>query len=103
LAQGRWMVMFPEGTRVPPGKKGKYKSGGARLAVRTGAGVVPIAHNAGEYWPRRAFVKRPGTVTVSIGPVIDPQGLTVDELNQRVEDWIEAEMHRLNPERYPTH
>ncbi|MBX6316881.1 1-acyl-sn-glycerol-3-phosphate acyltransferase [Pigmentiphaga sp.] len=101
LAAGRWIVMFPEGTRVAPGKKGKYKSGGARFAVRTGAVVVPIAHNAGECWPRRTFVKRPGTVTISIGPAIDPHGLTADEINRRVEDWIEGEMRRLNPERYP--
>lgn len=103
LAEGRWLILFPEGTRIAPGKKGKYKSGGARLAARTGAWVIPIAHNAGECWPRKAFVKRPGMVTVSIGPAIDPQGLTADEINRRVEDWIEGEMRQLNPERYPDH
>ncbi len=100
LAQGRWLIMFPEGTRTAPGKAGKYKSGGARVALRTGAWVVPIAHNAGECWPRNAFVKRPGLITVSIGPAIDPQGLTADQLNTQVADWIEGEMRRLNPERY---
>jgi len=103
LAAGRWLIMFPEGTRIAPGRKGKYRSGGARLAARTGAWVVPIAHNAGECWPRKTFVKRPGLVTVSIGPAIDPQGLTADQINRRVEDWIETEMRLLNPERYPDH
>ncbi|MDX3904535.1 MAG: lysophospholipid acyltransferase family protein [Pigmentiphaga sp.] len=101
LADGRWLVMFPEGTRIAPGKKGKYKSGGARLAVRTGAWVVPIAHNAGECWPRKTFIKRPGLITISVGQPIDPQGLTADQINRRVEDWIENEMRQLNPERYP--
>ena len=100
LAEGRWIIMFPEGTRIPVGRQGKYKSGGARLAVRIGATVVPIAHNAGECWPRKAFLKKPGLVTVSIGPPIDPQGLTAEDLNARVEMWIEGEMRRLNPERY---
>ncbi|GAA4340801.1 lysophospholipid acyltransferase family protein [Pigmentiphaga soli] len=100
LAAGRWLLMFPEGTRIAPGKAGKYKSGGARVAVRTGARVVPVAHNAGECWPRNAFVKRPGIITVSIGPPIDPQGLTAEELNKQVEAWIEGEMRRLSPERY---
>jgi 1-acyl-sn-glycerol-3-phosphate acyltransferase len=100
LAAGRWMIMFPEGTRIAPGKAGKYKSGGARVAVRTGAWVVPIAHNAGECWPRNAFVKRPGLITVSIGPAINSEGLTADALNRQVEAWIEGEMRVLNPERY---
>lgn len=100
LADGRWLIMFPEGTRIAPGKTGKYKSGGARVAVRTGAWVIPVAHNAGECWPRNAFVKKPGLVTVSIGPPIDSQGLTTDELNRQVQDWIEGEMRVLNPERY---
>lgn len=101
LQEGRWPLLFPEGTRVPPGKAGRYKMGGARLAVRTAAPVIPIAHNAGELWPRRAFLKRPGMITVSIGPAIDPQGLSAEALNDRVRDWIESEMRRLNPERYP--
>lgn len=100
ISEGRWPILFPEGTRVPVGTAGRYKLGGARLAVRTGTPVIPIAHNAGELWPRRAFIKRPGRVTVSIGPPIDPSGLNADELNRRVRDWIEAEMRTLNPERY---
>jgi 1-acyl-sn-glycerol-3-phosphate acyltransferase len=92
--------MFPEGTRTPVGSKGRYKSGGARLAVRTGAPVVPIAVNSGECWPRKAFIKRPGTITVSIGPPIASDGLSPDALNRAVEQWIESEMRRLSPERY---
>ena len=75
--------------------------GGALLATRTGAPVIPIAHNAGECWPRNAFIKKPGLVTVSIGPPIPSVGLTPEALNEKVFAWIEAEMHRLNPERYP--
>lgn len=101
LAEGRWPLLFPEGTRIAPGQTGRYRPGGARLAVRAGVPVVPIAHNAGEYWPRLAFLKNPGTVTVSIGPPIYPDGLSANDLNRQVEDWIETEMRRLNPERYP--
>jgi 1-acyl-sn-glycerol-3-phosphate acyltransferase len=76
--------------------------GGALLATRTGAPIIPIAHNAGECWPRNAFIKRPGCITVSIGPVIESTGLTPEQLNEKVQAWIEGEMQRLNPERYPT-
>lgn len=100
LDQGRWPVLFPEGTRVAPGKAGRYKLGGAMLAVRTGAGVIPIAHNAGECWPRNAFIKKPGLITLSIGPMIESQGLNAETLNGKVRDWIENEMRQLNPERY---
>lgn len=100
LQEGRWPVLFPEGTRVAPGKTGRYKSGGAILATRTGAPVIPVALNAGECWPRNAFIKKPGLITVSIGPAIDSAGLDADTLNQKVQDWIESEMRVLNPERY---
>jgi len=100
LARGWWIVIFPEGTRTAPGAAPRYKTGGPRLAVRTGALVIPIAHNSGELWPRRAFLKTPGTITVSIGPPIDPAGRTAEEVAQRVESWIENEMHRLAPHRY---
>ena len=100
LADGRWPLLFPEGTRIPPGVTARYKLGGARLAAGAGADVLPIAHNAGECWRRNAFVKRPGLITVSVGPVIPYTGQTPDELNNQVRDWIEGEMRRLNPERY---
>jgi 1-acyl-sn-glycerol-3-phosphate acyltransferase len=97
LAQGFWVLVFPEGTRVAPGEKGKYGIGGGWLAAETGAPVVPVAHNAGELWPKNAFVKRPGTVTVRIGPAIDSAGRSAAELTRAVEHWIEDEMKRLPP------
>ncbi|AMO23520.1 lysophospholipid acyltransferase family protein [Ramlibacter solisilvae] len=100
LAKGVWIIMFPEGTRIPRGKKGAYKSGGTRLAVATGAPVIPIAVSSGKAWPRRAFVKVPGVVDVSIGKPIASQGRDPEELMREVETWIEAEMHRLDPEAY---
>jgi 1-acyl-sn-glycerol-3-phosphate acyltransferase len=95
LARRYCIVIFPEGTRIAPGSRGRYQVGGAWLAVKTGTPVVPVAHNAGELWRRRAFVKRPGLVTVSIGAAIDSRQLTPDQLIRRVEDWIEGEMQRL--------
>jgi 1-acyl-sn-glycerol-3-phosphate acyltransferase len=82
------------------GKKGKYKSGGARLAVETQAVVVPIAHNSGECWPKNSFIKRPGLVTVSIGKPISPQHHTPESLMQEVENWIESEMRVISPHVY---
>ena len=102
LAQGRWIIMFPEGTRTPVGSQGRYKSGGARLAIRTGVPVVPIAVNSGECWPRKAFLKRPGLITVSIGAPIPSEGKTPEQLSAEVERWIEAEMRRLSPHAYAT-
>jgi len=95
LARGFWIIIFPEGTRVAPGQRAKYQVGGAWLAAKTGAPVVPIAHNAGRLWRRNAFLKFPGIITVSIGEPIDPAGLKPEELNRRVEDWIESEVARL--------
>lgn len=100
LDEGRWPLLFPEGTRIPPGETGRYKQGGAMLACRTNSMVIPIAHNAGECWPRNAFIKTPGLITVSFGPAINPEGMSQASLNQAVEDWIEGEMRVLNPERY---
>ncbi|MGH8771192.1 MAG: lysophospholipid acyltransferase family protein, partial [Burkholderiales bacterium] len=96
LRQGFWVVIFPEGTRVPPGQTGNYQAGGALLATRTGAPVVPIAHNAGELWKRRAFLKYSGTITVSIGRTIEPAGLKPAELLARAASWIESEMQRIS-------
>lgn len=96
LNQGLWIVIFPEGTRIVPGEKGKYAIGGAWLATHTGVPVVPVAHNAGEFWGKNSFIKRPGTITVSIGTPIDPAGMGVSELNARVEAWIELEVTRIS-------
>jgi len=96
LARGFCIVIFPEGTRVAPGTRREYQPGGAWLASKTEAPVVPVAHNSGELWRRNAFLKHPGTVTVSIGAPIETRGLAPGEINRRVEDWIEGEMPRLN-------
>jgi 1-acyl-sn-glycerol-3-phosphate acyltransferase len=100
LAKGTWVIMFPEGTRIPRGERGSYKSGGARLAIATGAPVIPIAVTSAKCWPRKAFIKFPGVVDVSIGAPIDSVGRDADELTREVEHWIESEMHRLDPEAY---
>lgn len=97
LESGFWVLVFPEGTRVAPGEKGRYGIGGSWLAAETGAPIVPVAHNAGEVWPKNAFIKRPGTVTVRIGPVMPTEGKTAAELTRAVEAWIETEMARLPP------
>ena len=101
LEEGYPVVVFPEGTRVPPGQKKRYKVGGGYLAAKAGAPVVPIALNSGEFWRRQAFLKRPGVVTVSIGPAIDPEGLTPEDITRRAEEWIESEMRRISPHLYP--
>jgi 1-acyl-sn-glycerol-3-phosphate acyltransferase len=100
LARGVWVIMFPEGTRIARGQQGQYKSGGTRLAVETGAPVIPIAVTSAKCWPRKALVKRPGVVDVSIGAPIDSTGRDPEELMRQVQDWIEAEMRRLDPEAY---
>ncbi|SEA13841.1 MULTISPECIES: lysophospholipid acyltransferase family protein [Acidovorax] len=101
LAQGTWVIMFPEGTRIERGQAGQYKSGGTRLAIDTGVPVVPVAVTSARVWPRKAFIKRPGVVDVSIGQPIPSVGRKPDELMQEVEAWIESEMRRLDPEAYP--
>ena len=101
LKAGYWVVIFPEGTRIPPGESRRFKTGGAHLAVSAGVPVVPVAHNAGEFWAKNAFVKKPGLITVSIGPAIDTTGKTAEEVTAQAEQWIEGEMRRLSPHRYP--
>jgi len=96
LRQGFWVVIFPEGTRVPPGKRVRYQPGGAWLACRAGVPVIPVAHNAGRLWPKNGFLKRPGVVTVSIGAPIATAGRVPEELNRDVEGWIEREMTRID-------
>jgi 1-acyl-sn-glycerol-3-phosphate acyltransferase len=95
LAQGFWVVVFPEGTRVAPGERRAYQPGGAWLAAAAGAPVVPVAHNAGLLWPRYAFLKRPGMVTVRIGPAIDPAGRDPATINRLAESWIEEQQKAL--------
>ncbi len=101
LDKGIWVIMFPEGTRIERGQSGNYKSGGTRLAIETGVPVIPIAVNSAVCWPRKAFIKRPGTVTVSIGQAIPSHGRQPDELMADIESWIENEMRVLDPAAYP--
>ena len=97
LERGFWVVVFPEGTRIPPGERRKYQPGGAMLAEHCGAPVVPVAHNAGLVWPRNAFIKRPGTITVRIGPAIDSAGRDAKTINAIAEQWIEEQQKTLCP------
>lgn len=100
MDRGKWIIMFPEGTRTERGGKGAYKSGATRLAVATGAYVIPIAVTSGRCWPRRSFSLIPGTVDVSIGQPLLAEGREPGELMDEIEHWIEAEMRRLDPEAY---
>ncbi|HNK18545.1 MAG TPA: lysophospholipid acyltransferase family protein, partial [Piscinibacter sp.] len=100
MAQGSWVIMFPEGTRTPRGSQGPYKAGATRLAIATDTPVVPIAVTSARCWPRRSFVLRPGVIDISIGRPIAPAGREPDEMMREVERWIEAEMRRLDPEAY---
>ncbi len=96
LKDGIWVVIFPEGTRVPPGVRKRWGVGGALLAAKSGAPVVPVAHNAGEFWGRGSFVKRPGTIRVVIGEPIQTEGLSASEINERGEAWMDETMARIS-------
>lgn len=100
MDNGKWVIMFPEGTRIDRGKKGNYKSGATRLAVTTGAWIIPIAVTSARCWPARSFWFKPGIIDVSIGQPVSAEGREPAELMDEVERWIEAEMHRLDPEAY---
>ncbi len=96
LSEQELVSIFPEGTRISPGQRGKYHIGGAWLATHTGTQVVPVAHNAGKFWPKPSMLKQPGVIQISIGKPIESLGLKSDALNKKVEAWIEAEMLTLN-------
>jgi 1-acyl-sn-glycerol-3-phosphate acyltransferase len=100
MDRGVWIIMFPEGTRTERGRQGNYKSGATRLAVATGAAVVPIAVSSAKCWPRRTFKLSPGVIDVSIAKPIPSAGRDADELMKEVEIWVEEEMRRLDPEAY---
>jgi 1-acyl-sn-glycerol-3-phosphate acyltransferase len=100
LAQGTWIILFPEGTRIARGERGTYQTAGTRLAVEAGAPVIPIAVSSGKCWPRKGFIKYPGVVAVSIGKPIPSVGREPKELMREVEAWIEAEMRRIDPGAY---
>ncbi len=95
LQQGLWVVIFPEGTRLPPGTRGKYQPGGGMLAEKAGCPVVPVAHNAGYFWPKNSLKKWPGTIKMVIGPPIDSRGKSAEDIMNQVEDWIETTVDKL--------
>ncbi len=98
LAAGRWIIVYPEGTRISPGKNGNFRPGGARLAVAAECPIIPVAHNAGYFWPKRGFIKRPGTIHVVFGPVIETKGRTVETVLAEATQWIENKMLVLDAE-----
>ena len=95
LAEGRWVVIFPEGTRMAPGERGAFHPGGAMLAVKAGVDALPVAHDAGRYWARRGFVKKPGLIRVRIGPPIKTEAKKARAVNDEARDWIEGTMAAL--------
>ena len=95
LDQGRHVLIFPEGTRVPPGSRGSYNVGAALLAEHTSVEIIPIAHNAGIFWGRRKLTKRPGTIDLVIGKPISTKGRKAQEVNRSVEEWIETTVTSL--------
>ena len=97
LTEGLWILVFPEGTRVAAGESRKYGVSGALLASKAGCKIVPVAHSAGNFWPRRGWVKKPGVIQVSIGPAIDATGRHPRELNEEVRSWIEAKLATYSP------
>ena len=101
LKEGLWVIIFPEGTRVPPGQKGRYRIGGAVLAEHSGYPVLPVAHNAGEFWPRHSFIKHPGTIQVRIGRLIVPGDRSAQEIMSEAETWIESTMSEITAIKNP--
>ena len=96
MDQGRILMLFPEGTRVPPGQTKPFKLGGAIVSQQTGYSVLPIAHNAGEFWPRHSWTKWPGTIRVVIGKPIDPEGKKPEQIIAEVANWITGECERIS-------
>lgn len=92
IASGHWIALFPEGTRVAPGQRGNYGGSGGMLAQRAACPVVPVAHNAGEFWARNGFLKYPGVVQFHIGPALDGEVMSAADINHQAEDWIETRM-----------
>jgi 1-acyl-sn-glycerol-3-phosphate acyltransferase len=97
LLEGDWVMIFPEGTRMAVGETRRYGVSGTLLAIESGRFIVPVAHNAGHYWPRRGLMKKPGTVRVVIGEPVSAAGREARELNEEVQRWIEATVKALEP------
>ncbi len=100
LSEGCWIIIYPEGTRAPVGQQIPYRKGGARLAVDTGANVIPIAHNAGTCWPKNSFLKYPGSITISIGPAMSTANKNPSIVIREIENWIEQEMRQIDSTSY---
>lgn len=96
IAKGLWLTIFPEGTRMPPGETRRYGVSGAAIALETGCMVIPVAHNAGDFWPRRGLRKHPGKIRFCIGPPIDPAGRSPKETNRMAQAWIETKMQEIS-------
>jgi 1-acyl-sn-glycerol-3-phosphate acyltransferase len=97
LADGHWVMIFPEGTRMAPGTTRRYGISGAILSRESGAPILPVALNAGDFWRRNGILKRPGTITMRIGPPIEPAGRDPQAINAEAQAWIEAQMKELSP------
>ncbi len=95
LSRGLWVVVFPEGTRMAPGQTRRYGSGGPLLAMQTHTQIIPVAHNAGDFWPRRGLLKKPGVIRLVFGPPIDPVPGDARATGEKVQAWIEASVARL--------
>ncbi len=95
IDEGLWVIVFPEGTRVAPGEEGSYAPGGAMIASAAGCPIVPVAHDSGDFWPRRSVVKTPGTIRVVIGKPMNPRSGSAREVTRGAQAWIEAEVRRF--------
>ena len=96
INRGFCIVVFPEGTRIKPKEVGRYHIGGAWLATKAKINIVPVAHNAGYFWPKNSFIKKPGEITISIGSTINTKGITPEKANKLAKDWIESEMLKID-------
>ncbi len=96
LNQGRWVIVFPEGTRISPGVNAKFKKGAFVFASRISHSILPVAHNAGEFWPKHSFIKYPGSITVSIGESFVAKDMDVVDIQQRIESWIRQELLEMS-------
>lgn len=97
LEENLWVMIFPEGTRMPPGTTRRYGLSGALLADKTGKPIIPVAHNAGDFWGRNAFLKYPGTIQVRIGKPIYARGRSPQEVNAEIQSWVETQMKEISP------
>jgi 1-acyl-sn-glycerol-3-phosphate acyltransferase len=97
LAEGFWVMIFPEGTRMRVGETRRYGMSGVLLAQAEGLPVVPVTHNAGYFWPRRGWLKKPGTIRIEIGPPIATNGIEPRVVNERAQQWIESTLEKLQP------